>query len=116
MGNKKFKGTPTFDNESIGDVFTYFILMLEKATGQEVLLEEDKNHSIIVYFEDDPLFEKISKKQDEELKVDLKNLGLSEEQINKLYDPRPYLDENKINGLKNLAMKNDFKPDEPEIS
>lgn len=114
MGNKKIKGTPTFDNESIGDVFAKFIFCLKQVTGQDVLLEEDQNHNIVVYFEDDPLFEKISKKQDEELKVDLKNLGLSEDQINKLYDPKPYLDEYKINGLKNLAMKNDFKPDEPE--
>jgi len=110
MGNRKIKGPPTFDNGSIGTVFTNFILCLEKATGREVLLEEDKNHSIIVYFEDDPLFEKLSKKQDEELKIDLKNLGLSEDQINKLFDPKPYLVEIKINDssdMQNNAMSDE---------
>jgi hypothetical protein len=111
MGNRKIKGTPTFDNSSIGDVFAKFIFCLKEATGKDVLLEEDVNHNIVVYFEDDPLFNEISTKQDEELKVDLRNLGLSESQINKLYDPKPYLTE--INE-KSSAMKNHLSEDERE--
>ena len=109
MGNKKIKGTPTFDNESIGDVFAKFIFCLKEATGQDVVLEEDVNGNTVIYFEDNPLFNEISNKQDEELKLDLENLGLSEEQINKLYNPTPYL--NEINE-KSSAMKNHLSEDE----
>lgn len=111
MGNKKIKGTPTFDNESIGDVFAKFIFCLKEATGQDVVLEEDVNGNTVIYFEDNPLFNEISNKQDEELKLDLENLGLSEEQINKLYNPTPYLNEiNEYSAMQN----NDALTDESE--